>query len=332
MQQSGVVRTLRNGTLLPAPFLDIRAKTSAGGERGLLGLAFPPGFAQKQRFYVDYTDLSGNTVIAQYRMASGGQTRRHRQRDRPAEASLSRSPITTADRCASDPTAICTSAWAMAALAATRWATGRTWACCSARSCASTWRASRARCAFRRDNPFVNTAGARGEIWAYGLRNPWRFSFDRATRDLWIADVGQDTYEEVDLQPAASRGGENYGWNQMEGMHCYQAGCRTQGLTLPVAEYTHTAGDCSVTGGFMYRGRQSPGLRGLYFYGDYCSGTIWALEPQGTAWSNRLVLSSGFAITTFGEDEAGEIYVADGKTAPCSASRAARRRASRRRP
>ena len=133
------------------------------------------------------------------------------------------------------------------------------------------------------DNPFVNTAGARAEIWAYGLRNPWRFSFDRATGDLWIADVGQDTFEEVNFQPASSHGGENYGWNRMEGAHCFVAGCSTQDLTLPVAEYTHAEG-CSVTGGFVYRGRVSPGLRGMFLYGDYCSGRIWGVERQGTQW------------------------------------------------
>ena len=137
------------------------------------------------------------------------------------------------------------------------------------------------------------------------------FTFDRATRDLWIADVGQDTYEEVDYQLASGRGGENYGWNRMEGMHCYTAGCQPTGVTLPVAEYTHAAGGCSITGGFVYRGRLSPGLRGMYLYGDYCSGRIWGLERQGGIWNNRQLLASGFGITTFGEDEAGEIYVAN---------------------
>jgi uncharacterized protein (TIGR03437 family) len=164
------------------------------------------------------------------------------------------------------------------------------------------------------DNPFVNRAGARGEVWAYGLRNPWRFTFDRATRDLWIADVGQNIYEEVDFQPASSHGGENYGWNRMEGMHCFTAGCQTTGLVLPVAEYTHASGGCSVTGGFVYRGNLSPGLRGIYLYGDYCSGQIWGIERQGNTFSNQLLLTTRFGITTFGEDEAGEMYVADAST------------------
>ena len=160
------------------------------------------------------------------------------------------------------------------------------------------------------DNPFVNTSGARAEIWALGLRNPWRFTFDRATGDLWIGDVGQNTYEEIDFQPASSRGGENYGWNVMEGLHCFRAGCSAVGLSLPVAEYSHADG-CSVTGGFVYRGRVSPGLRGTYIYGDYCSGRIWGLERQGSEWVQRPLLSSGFSISTFGEDEAGEVYIAN---------------------
>ena len=160
------------------------------------------------------------------------------------------------------------------------------------------------------DNPFINTSGARPEIWAYGLRNPWRYTFDSATGDLWIGDVGQDTYEEVDFQPASSHGGEDYGWNLMEGMHCFQSGCNPQGLTLPVAEYSHAEG-CSMIGGFMYRGRSSPGLRGTYLYGDLCSGTVWGLGRQGTAWVSRKLASSGFAITTFGQDEAGELYLSN---------------------
>jgi len=167
------------------------------------------------------------------------------------------------------------------------------------------------RVAIPADNPFRNTAGARPEIWALGMRNPWRFSFDRFTGDLWIGDVGQDSYEEIDFQSAASRGGENYGWNVMEGMHCFQSQtCTMTGLTLPVQEYTHLNG-CSVTGGFVYRGRGSPGMRGIYLYADYCNGQIWGLEHQNGFWVNRLLLASGFALTTFGEDEAGEIYAAN---------------------
>ena len=143
-------------------------------------------------------------------------------------------------------------------------------------------------------NPFTGKEGYRPEIWAAGLRNPWRFSFDRQTGDLYIADVGQGGYEEIDLQPASSRGGENYGWDIMEGRHCYNSSsCNQSGLTLPVAEYeTHVEGNCSVTGGFVYRGKEFPSLQGVYLYGDYCSGRIWGLRQAGGVWENKLVLDT----------------------------------------
>jgi uncharacterized protein (TIGR03437 family) len=156
--------------------------------------------------------------------------------------------------------------------------------------------------------------GARGEIWAFGLRNPWRFSFDAANGDLYIGDVGQDLYEEIDYQPASSPGGENYGWRTMEGLHCYNAAnCEKAGLTLPVSEYRHSSGECSVIGGFVYRGKAWPGLRGTYLYSDYCNGKIWALERHGTNWVSQLVLNSGMNITAFGEDQTGELYVANAR-------------------
>ncbi|MEO8596424.1 MAG: PQQ-dependent sugar dehydrogenase [Candidatus Solibacter sp.] len=308
VQQSGLVRVLLNGALLPGAFLDIRSKTRADGERGLLGLAFPPGFGATQRFYVDYTDLNGDTVIAQYRVPAGRDTA-----DAASELVLLKIPQPFANHnggqlrfgwdgylyigmgdggSGGDPLG-----------------NGQNLSALLGKLLRIDVESSPGQVRVPADNPFVSRVGARGEIWAYGLRNPWRFSFDRATGDLWIADVGQGVYEEVDFQPAASRGGENYGWNRTEGLHCYQAGCQMQGLTLPVAEYTHAAGGCSVTGGFVYRGRLSPGLRGLYLYGDYCSGLIWGVERQGNAWSNRQLLASGFTITTFGEDESGELYV-----------------------
>jgi glucose/arabinose dehydrogenase len=165
------------------------------------------------------------------------------------------------------------------------------------------------------DNPFVGVEG-RPEIWAMGLRNPWRFSFDSQTQDLFIADVGQNLYEEIDFQPASSRGGENYGWNIMEGFHCYQPaqGCSQDGLTLPVIEYNHSQGDCAVIGGFVYRGVANPGMQGIYFYGDWCTGPIWGLKFDGAAWQTALLLESGMAITTFGKDENGNLLVADGST------------------
>jgi glucose/arabinose dehydrogenase len=156
-------------------------------------------------------------------------------------------------------------------------------------------------------NPF-NT-----EVWAYGLRNPWRFSFDRSTDDLYMADVGQNTYEEVNVQSATSAGGENYGWRIMEGLHCYnpQEGCNQAGLVLPIAEYSHAEGGCSITGGYVYRGLNYPVLQGAYFFGDYCSGIIWSLQRDGDQWQLTKRLESGVRISSFGEDANGEMYVVD---------------------
>ncbi len=161
-------------------------------------------------------------------------------------------------------------------------------------------------------NPLLGQPDARGEIWALGLRNPWRFSFDRATGDLYIGDVGELEWEEVDFQPAASTGGENYGWKPMEGTHCYPEGsqCDPTGFTPPVWEYNHTVG-CSVTGGFVYRGSEFALMEGVYFYADYCGGQVWGLRQDGGEWQNQELADTDFFITSFGEDEAGELYLAD---------------------
>ena len=161
------------------------------------------------------------------------------------------------------------------------------------------------------DNPFVGTPGARGEIWALGLRNPWRFSFDRATGDLFIGDVGQNAWEEVNYQPASSGGDENYGWRLMEGLHCFNpaTGCNDGTLALPILEYAHGF-DCSITGGYRYRGASLSVLDAAYVYGDYCSGRIWSASLSGGRWTSTELLNTEHLISTFGEDESGELYVA----------------------
>jgi glucose/arabinose dehydrogenase len=161
------------------------------------------------------------------------------------------------------------------------------------------------------DNPSVGNPNVRDEIWAIGLRNPWRYSFDRDTGDLYIADVGQNDYEEVNFQPATSPGGENYGWARMEGKHCYPIGssCSATGLTLPIHEYDHSLG-CSVTGGYVYRGIESPSMLGVFIYGDFCTGRIWGSFPSDGG--PRTVEELGqfnILISAFGEDESGEHYV-----------------------
>lgn len=162
------------------------------------------------------------------------------------------------------------------------------------------------------DNPFDGVPGARGEIWSLGLRNPWRFSFDRVTGELLIGDVGQDSWEEVDLVTHAQSRGANFGWPRMEGNHCFPPGaaCSPTGLTSPTLEYPRDLG-CSVTGGYRYRGAKSPSLYGTYFFGDWCSGRIWAADEVDGRLSSSVVVESGLAIVSFGEDDAGELYVVD---------------------
>jgi glucose/arabinose dehydrogenase len=160
-------------------------------------------------------------------------------------------------------------------------------------------------------NPFVSAAGYRPEIWSLGWRNPWRFAFDRASGDLYVADVGQGDYEEINFQPAASAGGENYGWRIMEGQHCFdpRQECDPSGLVPPVAEYDHDFG-CSVTGGYVYRGQAYPWLDGVYFFADYCSGIVWSLERDASGeWQMSQVFEAPFRVSSFGEDRAGELYL-----------------------
>jgi glucose/arabinose dehydrogenase len=150
------------------------------------------------------------------------------------------------------------------------------------------------------DNPFGN------EVWAYGLRNPWRMSFDRATGDLWIGDVGQNKYEEIDYLPAGSAGGANFGWSIMEASYGYD-GTSQPGMFLPAAEYSHDFG-CSVTGGYVYRGSM-PEWNGVYLYGDYCTGTVWGLILSNGQWQSQVMFETDLLITSFGVDEAGELYL-----------------------
>ena len=313
VEQAGRVRILKAGGLQPAPFLDIADRVSCCGERGLLSIAFPPAAgAGPNHFYVNYTDRNGNTVVGRYRITAdpdvadptseqivlaiqqpyanhnGGQLAFG-----PADGYLY---IGMGDGgSAGDPqNRAQNGAELLGKLLRIDVETG-----------------SPITYTIPASNPFTQTASYRGEIWALGLRNPWRFAFDRMTGDLYIADVGQNQYEEVDFQPAAGPGGQNYGWRIMEGRHCYNATtCPTAGLTLPVVEYDHTQG-CSITGGVVYRGQQFPRLQGVYLYGDYCSGRIWGLRHTAGGWQVQQLAATAFRIATFGEDEAAEIYVAD---------------------
>jgi glucose/arabinose dehydrogenase len=312
VEQEGLVRIFDGTQLLAQPFLDVRALISKGGERGLLGMAFHPRYAENGRFFVDYTDTNGNTVIARYRVRA----------DNPNVADPgSRVPLLSVQQpfanhnggqlqfgpdgflyigmgdggAGGDPGNRAQNLGELLGKLLRIDVDGDAYAVPSS-------------------NPFRTRAGARPEIWALGLRNPWRFSFDRARGDLWIADVGQGDWEEIDFQPAISIGGENYGWRRMEGTHCFDStfNCNDGTLVLPVTEYGHTNGACSVTGGYVYRGALYPRLQGTYFYGDYCNGVIWGgtLQPDATV-ITRVLLDTNFFISTFGEDANGEVYVAD---------------------
>ncbi len=315
-EQGGLIRIIVGERLLDSPFLDLRDLTKAAGERGLLGLTFHPDYPRSGFFYVHYSDLAGNTVIARYQVSDDPN------RAEPASAvTILRVdqpfPNHNGGQLAFGPDGYLYLGLGDGGAAGDPLGAGQD---------LSTLLGKLLRLdvdgatpyAIPADNPFRNTPGARAEIWAYGLRNPWRFSFDRVSGDLYIGDVGQNAFEEIDWQPAASSGGENYGWNIMEGRSCFLAGnrCDATGLTLPVIVYPQGSGTGrSVTGGFVYRGEAAPDLNGSYLFADFASGRIWAAtmpaNPTAAPWKFSELLHPGFTISTFGEDEAGELYLAD---------------------
>lgn len=310
VEKGGTIRVLLAGTLLPDPFLDIHAKVSTGSEQGLLGLAFPPGYASRQYFYVNYTNVDGDTVIARYRTTTNPNVAD------PATEQI----LLTIDQPFSNHNGGQLRFSARDGYLYIGMGDGGSGGDPQGNAqnpMSLLGKMLRVRVEpdldhveIPPDNPFVGDPAYRGEIWALGLRNPFRFSFDRRTGDLWIGDVGQSRFEEVDYQPGASAGGENYGWNEMEGFECYLSGCDTSGLTLPAAVYDHSLG-CAVIGGFVYRGARFPALRGTYLYSDNCSGTIWGIRKSGDQFISRTLLETGLGISCFGEGQAGELYVAD---------------------
>ncbi|MCM2358090.1 MAG: PQQ-dependent sugar dehydrogenase [Geobacteraceae bacterium] len=308
VERGGTIRIVRNGTVQAAPFLNITGLVrSTGGEQGLLSVAFPPDFATRRHFYVDYTNRTGigDTVVARYPLTANPDLA-----DSAGGATLLNVPQPfenhNGGQLAFGPDGFLYVAMGDGGSGGDPFNNAQNLSVILGKMLRLDVEGGASPYAIPAGNPFGS------EIWAYGLRNPWRFSFDRASGDLYIADVGQDLFEEVNFQPAAGSGGENYGWNIMEGLHCFgNPACSQAGLTLPVAEYSHEAGNCSVTGGFVYRGTRFPALQGIYLYGDFCSGRIWGLRRNGAAWESRLLLSTTLLISSFGEDEAGELYLAD---------------------
>lgn len=309
VEQPGRIRIVENGQLLPTPFLDIVAKVSSGGERGLLSVAFHPQYAQNGQFYVNYTDKAGDTRIERYRVSA------NRNLADPASASLVlhvRQPYSNhngglvafgpdgmlyvgmgdgggggdPEEAGQDPLQLLGKLLRIDVDAAQPYG-------------------------MPANNPYAGRPGGRGEIWALGMRNPWRFSFDHTAKLLYVADVGQNRLEEVNVVPAGEAG-VNYGWDVMEASDCFEpgSGCPRAGLTLPVLEYTHDDG-CSITGGFVYRGQAIPGLQGHYLYADYCEGWVRSFRyTDGQAADKRSYpLPDVGNISSFGEDSQRELYL-----------------------
>ncbi len=308
VEQGGRIWILENGNRRPIPFLDVSSSITSGGERGLLSVAFHPQYSSNGFFFVDYTDVSGNTLIVRFSVspdpsiADPASAKQIMKIDQPfanhngglvlfgpdgklyigmGDGGSGGDPLGNGQNRATllgdllridvdggDPYSI------------------------------------------PPDNPFVGMAGLRGEIWAWGLRNPWRFSFDEEAGLLYIADVGQNAWEEIDVADSRTAG-LNYGWNIMEGSHSYSSPPGTfTGLTLPVLEYSHAEG-CSVTGGYVYRGNKVPALTGMYLYADYCKGWIQSFEyERGKAVSRRVWNTGSIGhVLSFGQDSEGELYV-----------------------
>lgn len=317
VSQAGQIQIVRHGNVLKRPFLDIRNRVLTGGEQGLFSVAFSPDYSKNRQFYVYYTNLAGNLVIARYRttrrnpnVANPNSERIVLTIDHPTYTNhnggqLAFGPdgflyIGTGDGGGSgDPAQNAQNPLSLLGKLLRIDVESR----------------QTTPYAIPRSNPFATTEPAftplRGEIWALGLRNPWRFSFDRKTGHLYLADVGQSGFEEVNFQPAASLGGQNYGWSMFEGNQPYQnAPMDTTRFTFPVAGYDHSQGS-SITGGSVYRGTAEPKLKGAYLFGDFINGKIWGLRRNGATWRQKLLLDSPYGISSFGDDEQGNLYVAD---------------------
>jgi glucose/arabinose dehydrogenase len=319
VERAGVIRIYQGGALLSQPFLDISSIVQdVGFEEGLLGLAFPPTFSPSHaQFYVYYVNNAGDLVLARYNVSAGnpniadpasaeivltiphpGQANHNGAQIAfgPQDGYLYIGPGDGGIKSSTDPGK---NAQDPAVLA------GKILRIDVETGDPSTY-------TIPPTNPYRQTPGFRPEIWTLGFRNPYRFSFDRTTGDLFIADVGQSNIEEIDYEPGSDPGGRNYGWDCYEGSNSYDpVGCGpVENYTFPVWEYNHALG-CSVTGGYVYRGRLFPDMIGIYFYGDFCSGRIWGLSFDGTNWQNTEYLDSTLSISSFGEDVNGEVYVVD---------------------
>ena len=316
VEKPGTISKLVDSERVAEPFLDITDRVGSDAyEQGLLGLAFPENYDDSRIFYVNYTDVNGNTVVSRFTVADTGiadaaseQVILTQEQPYPnhnggqiqfgpdgylyiglGDGGSGGDPLGNAQRL-------------------------------------DTWLGKILRIdvnpefvpegeayAIPEDNPLIDEEGALPEICAYGLRNPWRFSFDAETGNMFIADVGQNQIEEINLLPIGSEEAVNFGWNPVEGSSCYlEPNCDTSGYTMPILEYPHENGSCSVTGGELYYGENLPDLYGTYIFADFCSGLVWqGIEGDDGTWAMSEPVESGLAISSFGVDEQGEVYVLD---------------------
>jgi glucose/arabinose dehydrogenase len=299
IEKQGFIRVYENGQLLDAPFLDITDRVNMGGnEMGLLGLAFHPNYEKNGFFYVNYTGEGGHTHISRFK--AGGNSA-----DKKSETVLLviEQPYENHNggALAFGPDGYLYAGLGDGGLAGDPHKNAQNTVSLLGKILRLDVTHGNPY-AIPSDNPFDS------EVWAYGLRNPWRISFDRLTGDLWIGDVGQNKWEEIDYLPVNWGSGANFGWSVMEGSHAYDSEPQS-GMLLPVMEYSHNEGGCSVTGGYIYRGT-IPEWNGVYLYADYCSGKVWALILVNGQWQSQVMFEMGVPITSFGQDESGEIYLA----------------------
>jgi len=318
VEQVGRVRVIKQGVLLPEPYLDISAQVTCCQEQGLLSIAFDPNYDTTGRLYANYTNLAGDTIVARFEVADPALD--------VADLLTVTSVISIAQPYYNHNGGQIQFGPLDGYLYIGMGDGGGIGDPDSRGQSLNTLLGKLLRIdvhdvltySIPATNPFTQTIGVRPEIWDYGLRNPWRFSFDRANGDLYIADVGVVCYEEINFEPAGSQGGLNYGWRWMEGLHafnrdeallCTQPKVKPSGMVLPVVEYPHT-GYSSITGGYVYRGAEYPALVGWYIYGDFGTGQIWAVRPNASqTWSPIELLDTPYMLSSFGEDEKGEVYV-----------------------
>jgi len=301
VEKIGHIHIIENGQLIQTPFLNIDDRVNdSSNEMGLLGLAFHPNYTQNGYFYLNYTGSGGDTFISRFQVSDDPNLA-----NPSSEVNLLRInqpyPNHNGGTLQFGPDGFLYAGLGDGGAAGDPMGNGQSLSTLLGKILRLDVDSAEPYIV-PADNPFGN------EIWAYGLRNPWRISFDTLTGDLYIGDVGQNQWEEIDYLPAGSPGGTNFGWNFREGNHEFKEGDGPGDLVDPIVEYSHREGGCSVTGGYVYRGSM-PEWNGIYLYGDYCSGYIWGLINSDSGWREQLLFDMDINITSFGQDEAGEVYL-----------------------